>query len=76
MSEHDTPSHPVRTAKGGVLGGLAAGALLGATVAAQLPQPAETAPAAPTIREQFQDAFTPGALDLAAKGQPIVVNVS
>jgi len=69
MSEPDSSSRPARRAAGLIVGGLAAGALLGAAV------PGQAAASEPTasIRQQFQDAFTPGVVDLDATGPAIVV---
>ncbi|MFV2104306.1 hypothetical protein [Micromonospora sp. LOL_024] len=72
MSEHDNVAKPGRRHHRAVLGGLAAGALLGATIGG----PATADAAEPSIHEQFQDSFTPGAVDLTAAAGTIVVTES
>jgi hypothetical protein len=68
-SQHES-KQPRRTA-GVVLGGLAAGAVLGAGIAAQ---PAQAAAEEPSIKEQFGSALTPGAYraDLAEHAMIVV----
>jgi hypothetical protein len=67
MSEKDTMVKRGQQAVTVILGGLAAGAVLGASVAA--------APDGPPVHDQFNQAFVPGARTLSADlEQAIVVN--
>jgi len=70
MSDPQNPLHPNRRAAGVLLGSLATGAMLTAAAAGL---PAADAPS--TVHQQFDDAFTPGAVAFAGSGAAIVVNV-
>ncbi|MFI7546995.1 hypothetical protein [Actinoplanes sp. NPDC049599] len=73
MSDPQHSLHPNRRAAGVVLGSLATGAMLSAAAAGL---PAVSAAAAPsTVHQQFDEAFTPGAVAFAGSGAAIVVNV-
>jgi hypothetical protein len=75
MSENDVELKPARRVTGMVLSGLAAGAVLGVTVAAEPALAADTGttavvvtdpdaqrPAGQSLRDQFRTAFTAGVL--------------
>ncbi|ASW55629.1 hypothetical protein [Plantactinospora sp. KBS50] len=71
MSNSETPGKRTRRAAGlAALGGLAVGTVFGATLAATA---AEAQPA--SVSEQFEAAFSPGAIDLDSDhGSAIVVD--
>jgi hypothetical protein len=86
MSESDRDSKAVRRAAGVVLGGIAAGALIGGAIVAQPAQASQPAhadahepaviPAPPSIGDQFRDAFAPGTADLHIYLPAVVISGS
>ena len=64
MSEPDNPTKHHRRSARAVLGTLATGAMLGTAAAAAGGVPAQAVEVPTSLRQQFDQAFTPGAVDL------------